>query len=363
MVFPQLKADRLPPRLQEFESVEDALIRFYGLHFQSLEQDLLSCKLGSQDIPANRAAHEVVKSITCALRSFLMGDILTSYQEVSDLLYIKLKGHDLTHQLVAGEILYRMRSSKLGYLYKPVEMHHIPFELRRLVGNQRFSISGIPSLYLGRSIYVCWEELGRPDRHTANVAAFRASRTLRLLDLRMPLVIANSTDCLRIPLALACLVKARDPALPFKPEYIIPQAILHAILNQRQSADAPRYDGIIYHSTRLGSNQKIFEVESLFENIVIPSGNIPVTANYLNDTRFCPTACKHFQVSKVTSKSTFDLLSHTFSQGALEDGTSAEGYRSSMPGKMEEYLTHSDQWHDIIPHKVFRLDPDGLQKY
>ncbi len=33
------------------------------------------------------------------------------------------------------------------------EMSHIPFELNHLVSNERFSISGFPSLYMGSSVY------------------------------------------------------------------------------------------------------------------------------------------------------------------------------------------------------------------
>lgn len=61
--------------------------------------------------------------------------------------------------------LYRMRLGKNGYeeFTSNEEMFHIPFQYNHIVANERFSMSGFPSLYLGSSVYVCWEEMRRPD--------------------------------------------------------------------------------------------------------------------------------------------------------------------------------------------------------
>lgn len=49
-------------------------------------------------------------------------------------------------------------------------MLHLPFPMRGKTGNYRFSIPGIPSLYLGNSSYACWLELGRPAEYKFNVS-------------------------------------------------------------------------------------------------------------------------------------------------------------------------------------------------
>ena len=61
--------------------------------------------------------------------------------------------------------LYRMRLGKNGYeeFTSNEEMFHIPFQYNHIVANERFSMSGFPSLYLGSSVYVCWEEMRCPD--------------------------------------------------------------------------------------------------------------------------------------------------------------------------------------------------------
>ena len=58
---------------------------------------------------------------------------------------------------------YRIRIHKTNFTLSQQEFFHIPFNLRGKVKTQRFSIPGFPSLYLGTTIYVCWEELNRPN--------------------------------------------------------------------------------------------------------------------------------------------------------------------------------------------------------
>lgn len=53
----------------------------------------------------------------------------------------------------------------------PFNYFHIPFNLRKVIGNQRFSISGQPMLYFGNSIYSLTKELGK-DISDLSIAAF-----------------------------------------------------------------------------------------------------------------------------------------------------------------------------------------------
>ena len=47
---------------------------------------------------------------------------------------------------------YRMRNSQEYVQYEKNEMYHIPFDKNYLVGNERFSITGFPTLYLSSYI-------------------------------------------------------------------------------------------------------------------------------------------------------------------------------------------------------------------
>ena len=57
------------------------------------------------------------------------------------------------------------RARKISRLTRPTrrDLFHVPFEEREKLASQRYSIPGVPCLYLGSSAYVCWEELGRPE--------------------------------------------------------------------------------------------------------------------------------------------------------------------------------------------------------
>ena len=67
-----------------------------------------------------------------------------------------------------GVPMYKCRENSKLFHFSKDEMFHIPYEKRNLVGNQRFSLSGLPCLYLGGSSYICWEELGRKDLSSTN---------------------------------------------------------------------------------------------------------------------------------------------------------------------------------------------------
>lgn len=67
--------------------------------------------------------------------------------------------------------LYRIRTGT-NYPYSKEELFHVPFSDREKVSSARYSIPGLPCLYLGNSIYVCWEEMGRPDLNSIHVSRF-----------------------------------------------------------------------------------------------------------------------------------------------------------------------------------------------
>ena len=71
-----------------------------------------------------------------------------------------------------GTPMYKCRENTKLFHFSKDEMFHIPYDKRNLVGNQRFSLSGLPCLYLGGSSYICWEELGRKDLSSTNYCGY-----------------------------------------------------------------------------------------------------------------------------------------------------------------------------------------------
>jgi hypothetical protein len=172
--------------------------------------------------------------------------------------------------------LFRIRSDRSEFeTLDRGDIFHVPFEKRRLVGNQRYSIAGLPCLYLGSSLWICWEELGRPALDSIWVSRFRIVRPVTVLDFQFPPHQAwrlyealcqgapNATDhssenALKVsfdldfikaylrcwPLIAACSIKRAQRCGSFVPEYIIPQLLLQWV------AEEGLVDGIRYFSVR-----------------------------------------------------------------------------------------------------------------
>lgn len=167
-------------------------------------------------------------------------------------------------------IFYRMREKENrddDFAYK--DLLHIPFDLRGKITNQRYSICGYPCLYVSTSLYQTWEELRRPYLQNLYAVAIRFTENLSLLDMRLNRDVTSEKQlkCYlqRLPLIISCSVKVRNDDDSFKPEYIIPQTLLHTIIRNKM-------DGILYSSMRkdfsfYNDGQWDF---SKNENIVIP---------------------------------------------------------------------------------------------
>lgn len=163
--------------------------------------------------------------------------------------------------------LYRIRTHTRPTL-APTEVFHVPFQLRHNVATFRYSIPGLPCLYLGGSAYVCWEECGRPPLQTVHLARFQPAPgcTIQLLDFgwrpaQMAALIASgnyrtqlsrpsaasdlvTAHALCWPLLAACSVRVRHQGAHFKPEYILPQLILQWLTSET------KIDGVRYFTTK-----------------------------------------------------------------------------------------------------------------
>ena len=164
--------------------------------------------------------------------------------------------------------LYRIRTAgPLGANFQRPDLYHIPFNLRHLVTRQRYSLPGLPCLYLGGTLYIAWEELGRPSFDSIYYARFKpqAGAAISYLDfgyrpaLMGAMINANQNACqvqssladfavaqaVCWPLLAACSIKRRHGNSPFIAEYIVPQLVLQWITRNTT------HDGIRYFSVNL----------------------------------------------------------------------------------------------------------------
>jgi len=210
--------------------------------------------------------------------------------------------------------LYRIRVSTSDYgTLKREDIFHVPYEKRRLVNNQRYSISGLPCLYFGSSVWTCWEELGRPPIDTVWLSRFQFAEDAKILDFQFPphhfwRIFRSLLDA-RIhypqpypgmtdlqnqfspefvvkylacwPLLAACAVRRENRLGTFVPEYIVPQLVLQWVSQRKE------VDGIRYFSVRMPS--KGFHVLA-HSNCVFP-------VQTSSHSGYCPILKRHFSLT------------------------------------------------------------------
>ncbi|EJV42769.1 hypothetical protein IEK_05604 [Bacillus toyonensis] len=194
-----------------------------------------------------------------------------------------------TLQNFDNEFLYKMRVGT-DHVFTSKEMFHIPLELRGIVSTNRYSIPGLPCIYLGSSPLTCWEELNKPDLNTVQTSVFK-SDDISYIDLSTPPVVfiekiikkfydhgtimkkrfladrlnePNEVISYLIiwPLMAACSVRVKNTTNTFKPEYIIPQLLLQFIRYDGF------FDGVSYFSTKVDNYSA--ETAVLYKNFAFP---------------------------------------------------------------------------------------------
>lgn len=201
--------------------------------------------------------------------------------------------------------LYKARVGGF-YPFREDEMFHIPFNKRGLIQNQRYSINGMPCLYLGTSTYVCWEELGRPDFNSFWVSRFEVlnkkltilnfSYTIQdIFDLRKNKLIDEELEkrvsdyFLYWIIQCACSISVKNKTRVFREEYIIPQLIMQ---NIRRS----NIDGIMYFSVR-GTYMERYS-SWIMKNFAFPADDYDVFSKNNPKNIFDSTKYNEYKLSK-----------------------------------------------------------------
>jgi len=219
---------------------------------------------------------------------------------------------------------YRIRIHKENFPLPPDNFFHIPFDLRGKIKTQRFSIPGFPSLYLGTSSYVCWEELNRPNLNDFQIVRLRNAQRIKVVDLSPPKGTNVSSyefyKYLMIwPLVFACSVRVRSYEDNFKPEYIIPQLLLQWVRKD------DRIDGISYQTTHIDFKESLSKGE--FLNIVLPVKE--------NKTR---GLCSELENKFLMTESTSVQLNQCSTNGVIDGGDSFNHSNSNSQVKKIELI-------------------------
>ncbi|MEQ0369619.1 hypothetical protein ABLV54_22935 [Klebsiella sp. JB_Kp042] len=263
-----------------------------------------------------RTIYDVQDTISECLEHFLSGDIQAAYDLFDKTFSSKSKSEHLKNICInLNEIcnddrpLYRVRKSD-RFLEDRKELFHIPFTMRHLVSAQRYSVAGLPCLYLGTSLYICWQEMGKPDFDRLYISSFKSisSPTDKLI-LNFSSELLNSSISLKKdyilrvipeeilisylclwPLIIACNYIKKQPDAAFNEEYIIPNILMQWISKRERSPII----GIAYRSTKITS----IKHSNLAINVVIPP---KATYKQMTTNLYCPTLSKTFKLTKPIS--------------------------------------------------------------
>ena len=229
---------------------------------------LASCLSETQQDKIKLIENRIIECLKDYFRGCLMGALNEIQCLLQDLK--SAEGNNLTI-LNKGEIWYRGRIKEEGLsLYNRKEMFHIPEYLREKVNSQRYSFNGYPCLYLGKTIWACWEELNEPHLDDVCFSAFKLTQDIRLLNLSIPSVASLKlwpSDgipklLISLPIMIACSVKTLNENANFKSEYVIPQMMMAELINWHW------YDGYIFSSTK--RNPAFGWKEDYLLNVVLP---------------------------------------------------------------------------------------------
>lgn len=244
------------PRERGALKTEDYLRETFSKYTELVESLDISDPICAEIVKNKSTIKKICVDLISVLEMYQNGFPSKAYSKFSTSISAGFKGH--MANLVSRDVetyrvgsLYRMRSSNKS-LMKPGEMFHIPFDQRHRVATQRYSIPGLPSLYLGGSLFIDWIELGMPDFNQLMVSRFEFNtETIKILDFSyrpewwsayieknpdvgtnvkkedMKNFIVSQAVCW--PMVAACSIKVLEKDAHYKPEYIIPQLLLEWI--------------------------------------------------------------------------------------------------------------------------------------
>lgn len=228
--------------------------------YNSLYKDAMTSGADADSLKIIKKYSEKIRK---AIRNYYAGKISNSHRILQNLvrdvmdnsLAVSPINDSYAFLRASAEIqFFRARVNEKVTSYAPKDMLHVPFSMRGKASNNRFSIPGIPSLYLCNSSYACWLEMGCPPDYKFNVSPFLLDGSQRVLNLAVATrkqFFLDEWDEERvhcwlklIMLMIATSYTIEEDNRAFKSEYIISQSLSLA-------SKELGLDGVIYYSKRV----------------------------------------------------------------------------------------------------------------
>lgn len=203
------------------------------------------------------------------IKKYNMGDMLSALKLLKKYLVDKDGRIKLNREVLKEKTpLFRMRSQTGYHLYERENLFHIPTNKTNIIPSARYSINGFPCLYLGASLYVCWEETRRSDVEKVNYVKMIPTEDISFISTLCPDKFKNETDVIQFFIFALCTKKADNDNDKFQFQYVIPELLLSLLISNNGSEGEAR--GIKYVSARYFDKDNQFSLESIFYNYVIP---------------------------------------------------------------------------------------------
>lgn len=284
----------------------------------------------------------LTEGIKSSVRFYYEGKLLQAAQTFHETLNaIGIEQLTSVEMFPEGRVFYRARYSAERPLTRR-ELFHNPFENRGIVSTNRYSIPGLPALYLGDSTYVCWEEYNRKDFRNLYFSRFSNTEPLKMVKIqRLPdLIIQLSADNMSeerrmdilarylslFPLSIACSIRTRSTTDVFKPEYIIPQLLLQYVTDLKGKGAS----GIMYPSTKVDYTR----IEG------VPAYNYVFPVRHIKSKGYCSDLARIFTLTNPTS-SELETMTY-FNQPAplpLDEGLEALSFTNRKLIRIAEETT------------------------
>lgn len=278
------------------------------------------------------------KSINDIVKASYEGRHNRAYEKLKNL--IAQYGDSIFVVIPEDSEFYRMRVTDQRKNLERKDIFHIPLNMRRCIKTQRYSTPGYPCLYLGKSLYVCWEEMDMPSTESTLVAGFKNVSEIKLVDLRIPklqdFLLKSDIYVYLFPLIIASSIPVLHRDDVFKPEYILPQLILEWTINQKRET---LVCGVYY--TSVFKNSGFFSsLDEEWNNIAIP------VQNPLNRGLFCPNLKQMFRLTKPTCYEYEHVKGKIDAVGFLDDGP--ERLISCAETKRDYYMSQFSRMEELL---------------
>lgn len=278
----------LPVEIESGDAVYNSLFSRWSKYIELLKStpELSDC--------VSEAEFQTEQLKIC-IESYYSGDFVVADEAVKSVLDNIIKHNDshiitnLTDLYIDSEShqWFRARQGNISKNFQRKDMKHVPYTLREKVSNTRYSISGIPCLYLGNSIYACYRETKKPTDDQMWVSRYVPLQPIRLLNLSTTAFeLVNATTFIKgftnnsfteekydnfikeffvnWILQSACSVHVNRTSTPsFNEEYIIPQRLMIMLKNYN-------LDGIMYFTVQ-DKRSYISPLSWISKNIAIPA--------------------------------------------------------------------------------------------